>query len=169
MLVDPKDPTQPEKSNSASYFDLVRSEAEICYEQYLSCVDPVVHLLHVTSFKKFFSDFWDSQTAGSDIPPSHTALVSVVCYAGGASMHPMQTMSKFGVAKEPLLRRLETLAVDALLRANCRSSSNLRTLQAFTLYLVGLATQPIRFRCTSPANCARSCNVATRSLGSTPP
>jgi hypothetical protein len=139
MLVDPKDPTQPEKSNSGKFFDLARSEAEILYEQYMACVDPVVHLLHVTSFKKFFNEFWAMYNQGSDIPPAHYALISVVCYAAAVSMHPMQTMSKFGVAKDALVHRLETLAVDSLLRANCRSSSNLRTLQAFTLYLVRLA------------------------------
>jgi hypothetical protein len=137
--------------NEQRIFLPTRKEAEILYRQYLTSVDPFAHILHKPSFGRLFKVFWDNIEAG--IIPSNptTALVFSVCMAAAISLSPLQTQAQLGTSRQKLVQKLKTGTERALARAHCMTTSNIRTLQAFTLYLVGSApltlflTDHIRF------------------------
>lgn len=56
--------------------------------------------------------------------------------AAAASVSPLQAKSQFGITKEDLFVRLQKATERALIRANWAKTSNIRTLQALTIYLV---------------------------------
>jgi hypothetical protein len=56
--------------------------------------------------------------------------------AAAASLSPLQAKAQFGITKEDLFLRLQKATELALLRAKWAKTSNIRTLQALTIYLV---------------------------------
>lgn len=115
-----------------------RMEAEALFQRYLEAVSPLAHVLHIPSFKRVFERFWMNVELGNPNQNSCTALVLAVCMAAAASVTPLQAKSQFGITKEDLFLRLQKATERALLRANWAKTSNIRTLQALTLYLVSL-------------------------------
>lgn len=114
-----------------------KMEAEALFQRYLDAVDPMAHVLHIPSFKRLFERFWMHVEIGSPNQNSCTALILAVCMAAAASVSPLQAKSQFGITKEDLFLRLQKATERALLRANWAKTSNIRTLQALTIYLVG--------------------------------
>lgn len=113
-----------------------RIEAEALFQRYLEAVSPLAHVLHIPSFKRLFERFWMNIEMGNPNQNSCTALILAVCMAAAASVSPLQAKSQFGITKEDLFLRLQKATERALLRANWAKTSNIRTLQALTIYLV---------------------------------
>lgn len=113
-----------------------KMEAESLFQRYMEAVSPLAHVLHLPSFKRLFDRFWMNIEIGSPNQNSGTALVLAVCMAAAASVSPLQAKSQFGITKEDLFLRLQKATERALLRANWAKTSNIRTLQALTIYLV---------------------------------
>jgi hypothetical protein len=111
-------------------------EAEALFQRYMEAVSPLAHVLHIPSFKRLFDRFWLNIEMGSPNQNSCTALILAVCMAAAASVSPLQAKSQFGITKEDLFLRLQRATERALLRANWAKTSNIRTLQALTIYLV---------------------------------
>lgn len=114
-----------------------KMEAEALFQRYAEAVSPLAHVLHIPSFKRLFDRFWVNIDMGSPNQNSCTALILAVCMAAAASVSPLQAKSQFGITKEDLFLRLQKATERALLRANWAKTSNIRTLQALTIYLVG--------------------------------
>lgn len=110
-------------------------EAEALLQRYVESVSPLAHVLHIPSFRRVFDRFWMNVEIGTN-QNSCTALVLAVCMAAAASLSPLQAKSQFGITKEDLFLRLQKATERALLRANWAKTSNIRTLQALTIYLV---------------------------------
>jgi hypothetical protein len=117
-----------------------RNEAEALFQRYLEAVSPLAHVLHIPSFKRLFDRFWMHIDIGNANQNSCTALILALCMAAAASVSPLQAKSQFGITKEDLFLRLQKATERALLRANWAKTSNIRTLQALTIYLVRKAT-----------------------------
>lgn len=113
-----------------------RIEADALFQRYLEAVSPLAHVLHIPSFKRVFERFWMNVELGNPNQNSCTALILAVCMAAAASVSPLQAKSQFGITKEDLFLRLQKATERALLRANWAKTSNIRTLQALTIYLV---------------------------------
>jgi hypothetical protein len=113
-----------------------KMEAEALFQRYTEAVSPLAHVLHIPSFKRLFDRFWLNIEMGSPNQNSCTALILAVCMAAAASVSPLQAKSQFGITKEDLFLRLQKATERALLRANWAKTSNIRTLQALTIYLV---------------------------------
>lgn len=113
-----------------------RIEAEALFHRYVEAVSPLAHVLHIPSFKRLFDRFWLNVEMASPNQNSCTALILAVCMAAAASVSPLQSKSQFGITKEDLFLRLQKATERALLRANWAKTSNIRTLQALTIYLV---------------------------------
>lgn len=120
-----------------------RNEAEALFQKYLEAVSPLAHVLHVPSFKRVFDRFWLNIELGNPNQNSCTALVLSVCMAAAASLSPLQAKAQFGITKEDLFIRLQKATERALLRANWAKTSNIRTLQALTIYLIPLCRAQI--------------------------
>jgi len=113
-----------------------RLEAEALFQRYVQAVSPLAHVLHIPSFKRLFERFWMNVEMGNSNQNSCSALILAVCMAAAASVSPLQAKSQFGITKEDLFLRLQKATERALLRANWAKTSNIRTLQALTIYLV---------------------------------
>jgi len=113
-------------------------EAEVLFRQYMKSVSPLAHVLHIPSFKRMFDRFWMNIELGSPNQNSCVALILAVCMAAAASVSPLHAKSQFGITKEDLFLRLQKATERALLRANWAKTSNIRTLQALTIYLVSM-------------------------------
>lgn len=125
------------QSNDAGSPQLpTKVEAEALFQRYNEAVSPLAHVLHIPSFKRLFDRFWLNVEMGSPNQNSCTALILAVCMAAAASVSPLQAKSQFGITKEDLFLRLQKATERALLRANWAKTSNIRTLQALTIYLV---------------------------------
>ncbi|KAF2854109.1 fungal-specific transcription factor domain-containing protein [Plenodomus tracheiphilus IPT5] len=118
-------------------------EAEALFQRYTEAVSPLAHVLHIPSFKRMFDRFWLNIDMGSSNQNSCTALILAVCMAAAASVSPLQAKSQFGITKEDLFLRLQKATERALLRANWAKTSNIRTLQALTIYLIPLCRAQI--------------------------
>lgn len=117
-------------------------EAEALFKRYVESVSPIAHVLHIPSFKRIFDRFWMNVEVGTN-QKSCTALVLAVCMAAAASLSPLQAKSQFGITKEDLFLRLQKATERALLRANWAKTSNIRVLQALTIYLIPLCRAQI--------------------------
>jgi hypothetical protein len=137
-------------------------EAEALLQRYTEAVSPLAHVLHLPSFKRLFERFWMNLEIGNSNQNSCTALILAVCMAAAASVSPLQAKSQFGITKEDLFLRLQKATERALLRANWAKTSNIRTLQALTIYLV---CQTCQTRDDTLAKTHRSHFVARRSRG----
>jgi hypothetical protein len=125
------------QSNDAGSPQLpTKVEAEALFQRYNEAVSPLAHVLHIPSFKRLFDRFWLNVEIGSPNQNSCTALILAVCMAAAASVSPLQAKSQFGITKEDLFLRLQKATERGLLRANWAKTSNIRTLQALTIYLV---------------------------------
>lgn len=113
-----------------------RLEAEALFHRYMEAVSPLAHVLHIPSFKRLFDRFWMNIDMGHQNQNSCSALILAVCMAAAASVSPLQAKSQFGITKEDLFVRLQKATERALIRANWAKTSNIRTLQALTIYLV---------------------------------
>jgi hypothetical protein len=111
-------------------------EAEALYQRYVEAVSPIAHVLHIPSFKRVFDRFWMNIEIGNPNQNSCAALILSVCMAAAASLSPLQAKAQFGITKEDLFLRLQKATELALLRAKWAKTSNIRTLQALTIYLV---------------------------------
>ncbi|KAF2866534.1 hypothetical protein BDV95DRAFT_584114 [Massariosphaeria phaeospora] len=120
-----------------------RIEAEGLYQRYLEAVSPLAHVLHIPSFKRVFDRFWINIDLGNPNQNSCTALILSVCMAAAASLSPLQAKAQFGITKEDLFLRLQRSTERALLRANWAKTSNIRTLQSLTIYLIPLCRAQI--------------------------
>ncbi|KAF2199291.1 hypothetical protein GQ43DRAFT_433517 [Delitschia confertaspora ATCC 74209] len=120
-----------------------RLEAEALYQRYLESVSPLAHVLHTPSFKRIFDRFWMNIELGNSNQSSSTALVLSVCMAAAATFSPLQAKAQFGITREGLFQRLQSATECALLRANWSKTSNIRTLQALTIYLIPLCRAQI--------------------------
>ncbi|KAF1957568.1 hypothetical protein CC80DRAFT_592812 [Byssothecium circinans] len=120
-----------------------RIEAEALFHRYLEAVSPLAHVLHIPSFKRLFERFWMNVEMGNPNQNSCTALILAVCMAAAASVSPLQAKSQFGITKEDLFLRLQKATERALLRANWAKTSNIRTVQALTIYLIPLCRAQI--------------------------
>ncbi|KAH8727710.1 fungal-specific transcription factor domain-containing protein [Phaeosphaeriaceae sp. PMI808] len=118
-------------------------EAEALFQRYGEAVSPLAHVLHIPSLKRLFDRFWMNVEMGSPNQNSCTALILAVCMAAAASVSPLQAKSQFGITKEDLFLRLQKATERALLRANWAKTSNIRTLQALTIYLIPLCRAQI--------------------------
>lgn len=114
-----------------------KMEAEGLLQRYVEAVSPLAHVLHLPSFKRLFDRFWMNIEMGTSNQNSCTALILAVCMAAAASLSPLQAKSQFGITKEDLFLKLQKATERALIRANWAKTSNIRTLQALTIYLVG--------------------------------
>ncbi|KAF2128674.1 hypothetical protein P153DRAFT_342673 [Dothidotthia symphoricarpi CBS 119687] len=120
-----------------------KMEVEALFHRYLEAVSPLAHVLHIPSFKRLFDRFWMNIDIGNTNQNSCTALILAVCMAAAASVSPLQAKSQFGITKEDLFLRLQKATERALLRANWAKTSNIRTLQALTIYLIPLCRAQI--------------------------
>lgn len=118
-------------------------EAEALLNRYIEAVSPLAHVLHIPFCKRLFERFWMNIEIGNTNPNSCTALMLAVCMAAAASVSPLQAKSQFGITKEDLFLRLQKATERALLRANWAKTSNIRTLQALTIYLIPLCRAQI--------------------------
>ncbi|EMD92535.1 hypothetical protein COCC4DRAFT_162815 [Bipolaris maydis ATCC 48331] len=120
-----------------------KMEADALFQRYAQAVSPLAHVLHLPSFKRLFERFWMNLEIGNPNQNSCTALILAVCMAAAASVSPLQAKSQFGITKEDLFLRLQKATERALLRANWAKTSNIRTLQALTIYLIPLCRAQI--------------------------
>ncbi|KAF1831210.1 hypothetical protein BDW02DRAFT_650073 [Decorospora gaudefroyi] len=120
-----------------------KMEAEALFQRYTEAVSPLAHVLHLPSFRRLFDRFWINIEMGTPNQNSCTALILAVCMAAAASVSPLQSKSQFGITKEDLFLRLQKATERALLRANWAKTSNIRTLQALTIYLIPLCRAQI--------------------------
>lgn len=114
----------------------LRFEGEIFYQQYLHSVDPIAHILHISSFKRMFDSFWNNFDAHIPNSGPRTALMLAVCMAAAASMSSLQAQTQFGTSQEGLYSQLKLSTEAAFKKWNCLSSSSLQSIQALTIYLV---------------------------------
>ncbi|KAF2012477.1 hypothetical protein BU24DRAFT_411848 [Aaosphaeria arxii CBS 175.79] len=120
-----------------------KAETEALAQRYLEAVSPLAHVLHMPSFRRLFDRFWMNVELGTPNQNSCTALILAVCMAAAASLSPLQAKAQFGITKEDLFIRLQKATERALLRANWAKTSNIRTLQALTIYLISRATSVV--------------------------
>ncbi|KAF2176798.1 fungal-specific transcription factor domain-containing protein [Zopfia rhizophila CBS 207.26] len=120
-----------------------RVEAEVLYQRYVESVSPLAHVLHIPSFKRVFDRFWMNIEIGTPNQNSCTTLILSVCMAAAATLSALQAKAQFGITKEDLFQRLQKATERALLRANWSKTSNIRTLQALTIYLIPLCRAQI--------------------------
>ncbi|KAF2736933.1 fungal-specific transcription factor domain-containing protein [Polyplosphaeria fusca] len=118
-------------------------EAEALFQRYIEAVNPLAHVLHTPSLKRMFDRFWMNTELGTMNQISSTALILSVCMAAAASLSPLQAKAQFSITKEDLFLRLQRATEQALVKANWAKTSNIRTLQALTIYLIPLCRAQI--------------------------
>ncbi len=69
-------------------------------------------------------------------PVSFKALLLAICLAAAVSLPQMRAEEVLGVPQQTLVGRFKIATEKGLTDANFMSSSNVQTLQAFTIYLV---------------------------------
>lgn len=109
------------------------NQSKILFRQYFLAVDPLAHILHKPSFRYYENCI----QRGDHISEQDTALIASVCFAAAVSMVPLQVETQFGVSKQTLVDRLMAIAETALKAAKFMTTSRIKVLQAFTIYLVG--------------------------------
>ncbi|KAF2463739.1 fungal-specific transcription factor domain-containing protein [Lindgomyces ingoldianus] len=133
----------PQGSDLESLQLPTRLEAEALFLRYVESVSPLAHVLHIPSFKRVFERFWMNIEIGNPNQNSCTALILSICMAAAATLSPLQAKAQFSITKEDLFLRLQKATERALLRANWSKTSNIRTLQALTIYLIPLCRAQI--------------------------
>jgi hypothetical protein len=142
---------------------------------FLDRVDPITKILH-------FPTFWTSLSNGianpKDIPKSLESLIFVFYFVTVSSLDIDECLSLFGEQRSIVSARYKFASHQALMNARFLKSSNLTTLQAFSLFLVRnrlfvvASTNFVDWHQGPPRRCAvchvRRCREACTENGSPP-
>lgn len=104
---------------------------------YIDRVDPLMKLLHVPSFGPALKDAVQNP---KHMSKSLEALIFAFYLVTTTSMEDDECAELLGDQKKTIALRYETAARQALINANFVSTSSLRTLQAYTMFLVSSST-----------------------------
>lgn len=100
-------------------------------------MDPLAHIFHKPTFysrEQFFSVI----EAGNRAWSTDAAIVSCVCFAAAVSLDGLQVQTHFQFGKQMLVDKLMKNAEKALHAAQFMTTSKIKVLQAFTVYLVSV-------------------------------
>ena len=111
-------------------------ELQALYYQYWAAVDPLAHIIHKPWFEGEFCKYLLHGQIVDNAPVSFKALLLAMCLAAAVSLPPGKAEKISGVTQETLVDRLKVATEMALTDARYMSSTQLQTIQAFTLYLV---------------------------------
>ena len=111
-------------------------ELQALYYQYWTAVDPLAHSIHKPWFEGEFCKYLLHGQIIDNAPVSFKALLLAMCLAAAVSLPAGKAEKISGVTQETLVDRLKVATEMALTDARYMSSTQLQTLQAFTLYLV---------------------------------
>lgn len=118
-------------------------EGKVLYTQYLSAVDPLVHIIHKPSFELELHNCLFSPPHVAPVP-SFKALLLAMYLAAALSLCPVECQIQLVIDKNKLVGKLEIATEKALADANYVGSHKVQTLQAFTMYMVWI-TSRLRF------------------------
>ena len=113
-----------------------RNELQLLYGRYWSAVDPLAHVIHKHSFDTECHKYSLHGQVVDAAPVSFKALLLAMCLAAAVSLPLVPAKEVSGINLQTLVGRLKVATEQALTEANCMDSTNMQTLQAFTIYLV---------------------------------
>ena len=102
---------------------------------YFQNVDPLVKILHRPTVQVAISAAADNLTAGP-IEPSQEALMFSMYFVAVTSLSQEQCLAALGQDREKLLAQFKYGAETALANARFLTSTELKSLQAFVIYVV---------------------------------
>ncbi|KIW92326.1 uncharacterized protein Z519_07310 [Cladophialophora bantiana CBS 173.52] len=129
----------PSASNSSNLVDHCPSIQVLLKmkEIYVDRIDPVMKILHIPTF-------WASLTSAlprpQEIPNSLKAAMFGFCLATVSALDDDECQSLLEGPRAVMLARYRTIARQALVNAGFLHTSNPTTLQAFSLFLIGVRT-----------------------------
>jgi hypothetical protein len=128
---------------------------DFLWKTFLKNVHPLAKVFFEWEAKPFIQKAWSD---ASSLSPEENALVSVVSFISMMSLTENDCRARFQSQKVQLLDRLQKGAEDTLLLADYTTTTNMLTLQALTLYLVGFRVYAFHLTITNklPARYARS-------------
>ncbi|KAH7355210.1 fungal-specific transcription factor domain-containing protein [Rhexocercosporidium sp. MPI-PUGE-AT-0058] len=116
-------------------YQLTRPQAELLYCQYFDAVDALAHIFHKPTFYSL-DQFFNVIQAGDRARSTDAAIVSCVCFAAAVSLENLQVQTHFQFGKQMLVDMLMKNAEKALHAAHFMTTSKIKVLQAFTVYLI---------------------------------
>ncbi|KAL5330132.1 hypothetical protein ACEPPN_003657 [Leptodophora sp. 'Broadleaf-Isolate-01'] len=116
-------------------YRLTKPQAELLYCQYFEAVDAVAHIFHKPTFYTP-EQFFNVVQAGDRAWSTDVAIVSCVCFAAAVSLENLQVQTHFQFGKQMLVDKLMKNAEKALHAAQFMTTSKIKVLQAFTVYLI---------------------------------
>ena len=114
-----------------------RNELKILCWAYWSAVDPLAHVVHRPSFDEEFGKYMVNGHVVDAAPVSFKALLLAMCLAAAVSLPSVQQKELSGTHIQSVVGNLKLATEKALADANFMNTSDVQTLQAFTIYLVG--------------------------------
>lgn len=114
---------------------LTKFQADILYSQYFQAIDPLAHIFHKPTFYDR-EQFFHIIEAGDRAWNTDAAVVSCVCFAAAVSLETFHVQAHFQIGKQMLVDKLMKNAEKALHAAHFMTTSKIKVLQAFTVYLV---------------------------------
>ena len=98
-------------------------------------MDALAHIFHRPTFYSS-EQFFAVIQAGDRAWSTDAAIVSCVCFAAAVSLDGLQVQTHFQFGKQMLVDKLMKNAEKALHAAHFMTTSKIKVLQAFTIYLV---------------------------------
>ncbi|KAI0002842.1 fungal-specific transcription factor domain-containing protein [Xylariaceae sp. FL0662B] len=108
------------------------SQIPFIWQVFIENVDPLVKILHVPSMDKIIRELRSNM---QDISPGLEALMFSIYYAAITSMEDAEVKMNFNAEKAHLINKYRFATEQALAKANFLVTSELITVQAFTLFL----------------------------------
>lgn len=107
-------------------------------EVFVDRVDPIIKILHVPTF---VSTLKNAHGHPHEVTPSVEAVVLAFYLLTVALLKDDECFSMLGEQKQVLVMRYKAAARQGLVNANFLKSSNLMTLQAFVMFIIGMRDQ----------------------------
>lgn len=112
--------------------------ASCLLDSYLTHVESIQKLLHVPTLRAFMDRERPYNNKGKDAP-CNKALKAAIYFSGITACNEQESLDMLNRSRDKLAQELKVMAEVALYRANLLNSTDLATLQAFTIYIVSTA------------------------------
>ena len=113
------------------------NEWQLLCDQYFLAVDPLAHLLSRAAFERTAEYVYEGMWQGAPARDSIRALVLAVSFAAVVSLPFLECQRALGAGKTALVERYKSATEAQLRRSKVLKTSNLETIQAAVIYLVG--------------------------------
>ncbi len=129
---------------SPSFLSLLptREAGDRIMRRYFTAVHPIARCLHRPSFEVEYAAFWDDVHHNYEPRASIQALVFAAWFSAVVSLDETVVNRDFGVTKAHLVEHMKIATETALSKANFLRTTKVENMQAFVMYMVGIALAP---------------------------